>query len=236
MKMLIEDYYNSHYKHVNEDFNIDNYKKTLIREHGDILKNKNKKILDIGCGAGFLLRVLEEQGFKNLVGVEIDASQANEAKKGLSHSFIFNEDVFSFFNNNKEKYDIVFLYDLIEHINKENIVPLLKLIHNSLNMDGIIIIKTPNADSPLFASRMRYLDFTHEILFNKESIEMVLREAGFKDISCKGQKTFFSIGKILSWPIRFFGDSTIRLYLATYIGWNSFRLILTPNFIITAKK
>jgi 2-polyprenyl-3-methyl-5-hydroxy-6-metoxy-1,4-benzoquinol methylase len=230
------DYYNSHYKHVNLNFDINNYKNMILREHGDLLKDKNKRILEIGCGTGFLLMVLESEGFRNLTGVEIDFNQTRESRKNLKYSKIYNQDIFDFFNKNEEKYDIIFLYDLIEHINKEKIIPLLKLIHNLLNKEGITIIKTPNADSPLFANRMRYIDFTHEISFNKESIEMVLKEAGFSEIDCRGPKILFSYSKILSLPIKFFGNFIFRLYLATYLGKKAFNLILDPNFIILAKK
>jgi 2-polyprenyl-3-methyl-5-hydroxy-6-metoxy-1,4-benzoquinol methylase len=236
MKILMNDYYNNHYKNVNKNFNINKYKKIILKEHKDVFSDKNKKILDIGCGTGFLLMVLEEVGFNNLTGIEVDFNQSIEAIKNLKFSKILNQEIFDFFNVNMEKYDLIFLYDLIEHIEKEKIISLLKLIHKFLNKNRLLIIKTPNADSPFFASRMRYIDFTHEISFNKESINMVLKEAGFSEINCRKPKSIFSFNKIISLPVKFFGDFVLKLYLASYIGMKAFKFILSPNFIIIAKK
>jgi len=34
-------------------------------------KNKEKKILDVGCGKGYLMQALKENGFDNVCGIEI---------------------------------------------------------------------------------------------------------------------------------------------------------------------
>jgi len=187
MKILMNDYYNNHYKNVNKNFNINKYKKIILKEHKDVFSDKNKKILDIGCGTGFLLMVLEEVGFNNLTGIEVDFNQSIEAIKNLKFSKILNQEIFDFFNVNMEKYDLIFLYDLIEHI-------------------------------------------------EKESINMVLKEAGFSEINCRKPKSIFSFNKIISLPVKFFGDFVLKLYLASYIGMKAFKFILSPNFIIIAKK
>lgn len=228
------DYYNNHYKHVNKNFNFEIYKKTIFEEHLDIL-SKEKKILDIGCGEGFLLKTLESEGFLNLFGVESDKNQFKRAKINLKNTKLFQLDAITFLRKNKIKFDIIFLYDILEHIEKKNVLLFLKLIHKNLNLKGIVLIKTPNADSPFFSTRNRYLDFTHEISFNKESISMVLREAGFSEIKCKSPKNI-SLKKEFILPIRIFFELLIRIYMATYIGNEAFSLIFQPNFIIEAKK
>jgi 2-polyprenyl-3-methyl-5-hydroxy-6-metoxy-1,4-benzoquinol methylase len=229
------DYYNSIYKPANKNFNLQKYKNLVLKEHSDIL-NKNKKILDVGCGAGFLLNALECEDYKNLTGVELDKNQYLEAKKHLKFSKLFNQDCIEFLNKTEERYDIIFLYDLLEHIPKEKIIRLLKLIYKSLNNKGVLVIKTPNADSPYFASRMRYGDFTHETSFNKESVETVLREAGFSNIICKSTKFPFSLKSLGVYPIRLLGNIILRIYMISYIGLEALNIILTPNFIIIAKK
>jgi 2-polyprenyl-3-methyl-5-hydroxy-6-metoxy-1,4-benzoquinol methylase len=230
------DYYNSHYKHVNKNFNLVKYKKTIFKEHSSIL-SQDKKILDIGCGLGFLLMALESENYKNLYGVEIDKHQFREAKKNLKFSKLFNQDAFNFFKNCREKFDIIFLYDILEHIEKEKTINFLKLLYKNLAIDGYLAIKTPNADSPLLSSRMRYNDFTHETVFNENSLKMVLREAGFKNIICsKTHSATNFLFNIITKPIRYLGDFILRFYMFTYIGKKAFKIILTPNFISVSKK
>lgn len=236
-KELISDYFNSHYKHVNLGFNFVDYKKNVINEYRNLIK-KEDNILDIGFGTGFLLKVLEEEGYSNLWGVERDKRQFKEAKKILKISKIYNKDVFDFLEENNQKFKVIFLMDLIEHIPKEKIIPLLKKIRSRLDKNGVLIIRTPNAESPLFSGRGRYNDFTHEIAFNQNSIKMILREAKFEEIICKPTKFYYnSLLCTLSGVIRFFGDFALRLYLASYLGVNrAINFILTPNFITIAKK
>jgi 2-polyprenyl-3-methyl-5-hydroxy-6-metoxy-1,4-benzoquinol methylase len=230
------DYYNSHYKHVNKNFNLSKYKKTIFKEYSDILI-KDKKILDIGCGLGFLLMALESENYKNLYGVEIDKKQFQEAKKNLKFSKLFNQDAFNFLKNCKEKFDIIFLYDLLEHIKKEETINFLKLVYKNLKNGAFLIIKTPNADSPLLSSRMRYNDFTHELAFNENSLKMVLREAGFKYIICRKTKyTPVNPLSLINLLFRYTGEFLLKIYLYTYLGKTSFKLILTPNFIAISKK
>ena len=72
--------------------------------------------------------------------------------------------------------------DVIEHIHKNKIIPILKLIYSSLPIGGTLIIKTPNLENP-FCSYTRYSDFTHQIGFTGNSLVQVLKMSGFNDIS-----------------------------------------------------
>lgn len=234
---VISDYFNSCYKHVNKDFDIKNYGRGFMRDYGKLL-NKEDKILDIGCGTGFLLKVLEDNLYLNLYGIERDKAQFEESKKLLKTTKLYNKDVLDYLKENNQKFNVIFLMDLIEHIPKDKIVSMLKQLYSCLDKNGFLIIKTPSAESPLFSGKGRYCDFTHKIAFNQNSIKMVLREAGFNEILCKSTKFYYNSPlSILSWIVRFVGNFILRLYLASYLGIKeAINIILTPNFITIAKK
>lgn len=236
-KELISNYYNGHYKHVNSKFDTKSYRKEILINYESFI-NKSDKILDLGCGTGFLLRVLENEGYSNLWGVERDKYQFEEAKKILKISKIYHQDIFDFFKENNQKFNVIFLMDVIEHISKEKVISMLKLIYDHLDKKSVLIIRTPNAESPLFCGRMRYNDITHEIAYNQNSIKMILREAGFIDIICKPTRfNFNSLRLLLSGIIRILGNFILRTYLASYLGIDKvMKMILTPNFITIAKK
>jgi len=223
------DYYNSHYKHISDGFDSAKYKEEVFRQFGKYL-NKNNRILDVGSGVGYFLNALEENGFKHIFGVEIDKNQYLESIKRLKIANVVNEDVLAF--SDDIKFDVIFLTDLIEHISKIEVINLLKKLNNLLAENGVLIIRTPNANS-VYSTRMIFNDFTHETAYNDNSIKMILREAGFDNIKCEAVKYKSSL---ISSPIRFIGNCIIKIYLFDYFGRTALKFILSPDFITVARK
>lgn len=236
MSTQLNNYYESYYKYLNPEFSLEWYADLMWGDLSDVLKGKeNKSILDLGCGTGQFIKVLLTKGFKNITGVEIDEGQYLKAKEFVPEAKVFHGDIFTHLEKNTEKFDIISLIDVIEHIPKEKVVTLLSLIRQHLSPGGVIIIRTPNADSTLIAPRFRYLDFTHQFILNQESMGTLLREAGISQFSFRKsiipRKGFK--GRILSLYQKFF-ELFLRLYLFTYIHEAAYRMILSPNFITIA--
>jgi 2-polyprenyl-3-methyl-5-hydroxy-6-metoxy-1,4-benzoquinol methylase len=96
------------------------------------------------------------------------------AKKLELNCPILNVDAFDYLEGNKSKFDVIIIKAVLEHIPKDKVGELIQLMYESLTNEGVLIIDVPNMDW-LFASHERYMDFTHEVGFTKESIEQVLR-------------------------------------------------------------
>ena len=80
----------------------------------DYLKiNKNKKILDIGCGKGYLIKFFKEYGYKKVDGLEISKkltiTARNNFRKINIHSKIFNINAINF--KFYARYDVFYLYN-----------------------------------------------------------------------------------------------------------------------------
>ena len=228
----MKNYFELYYSWVNKNFNINNYSKIVMRNIGSYLDKKHN-ILDIGCGCGYLLKVLENSGFKNLTGVEIDKGQFLNCKKILKNSKLYNMDIINFFKKINKKFNVIIAFDLIEHLPKNKILYFIELVYKHLENDGLFIIRIPNADCFFTASRMRYGDFTHETIFNSESIKSFLIQANFK---LNNIKTYPWKGNIINDLIKNFFDFFIKIYLILYVGRDALRLIFTPNFLVIAKK
>jgi len=72
-----------------------------LKEIVNLCKNKNSRILDLGCNQGRYLKALKKQGYKNLTGVDIGVEATNLAKKSpaLNKVLIVNESFYSFLSN-----------------------------------------------------------------------------------------------------------------------------------------
>ena len=144
--------------------------------------NKNIKVLDIGCGFGQFLFALKQMDYTNLTGIDINDESINECKsKGINAIQI--NDIREFARNSTEKYDIIIMSHVLEHIDKDIIIDTLAHIKKYLLSDGgKFLLMVPNAQS-YTGAYWRYEDFTHTTMFTAGSCIYTLKSAGFSEIN-----------------------------------------------------
>ena len=76
----------------------------------------------------------------------------------------------------QESFDVVFLFEVIEHLDMEEGVQLLKKIYNLLNGGGRLILTTPNVFNP---SRF-WRDATHRVAYCYDELGGLLLSQGFQ--------------------------------------------------------
>jgi len=196
-------------------------------------ENKVAQVIEIGCGNGGFVYWLNSLGYKSAVGIDISKEQVDLAYK-LGIKNIFQHDLKEFLSDKIEIYDVVFARDVIEHFTKDEVLEVLGIIYSSLKKGGIIVIQTPNAESP-FGSRYLYGDFTHEIAFTTSSLNSVLRITGFRDAefypTSPVPKGLNSSLRYILWKCI---EAMLRFYMLVETG--SGKGIFTQNIIAIAKK
>ena len=100
----------------------------------------NKKILDIGCGTGEFLKNYHDLKNKCL-GIDIQQNFKFKNKIGFT---LKNTDIKNFINNNKKKFDIIFIFEFLEHLNLSDREFLFKNLFKLLNKNSLIFISTLN--------------------------------------------------------------------------------------------
>lgn len=140
---------------------------------------KDDPVLELGCGAGKLLKSLKENGYTNCRGIDVSQEQVAIAEQnGVSAECT---DVFRYLEDNSAAFKGIIAVDFFEHFNKNEVIRLGTLLHSALCENGILILQTPNGKSP-YALRNIYGDLTHLTIFSDESIKQWLHAAGFAEI------------------------------------------------------
>lgn len=188
---MTKKYFSKHYSLLNKiDFSdeesIKNFYLNSIRYYEKELfpflpKDKGIRILDVGCGIGAALNSLAINGYNNFYGIDSSIEQVEICKKYITDK-VLKIDLFDFFVTNSELFDVIILFDIIEHIEKDKIIPMIEMIFNKLNPAGCVIVRTPNMGSFL-ANYSRYIDFTHTIGFTPESLRQVFSEFDFREVN-----------------------------------------------------
>lgn len=138
------------------------------------------RILDVGCGAGFLLRALDANKWERF-GVEIGKAASEQAARALGHDHVFTG-ALSEAGFADSSFDVVTFWSALEHANE----PQASLVEAKriLKPDGTLIVQVPNAASyqaRWFKGSWFALDAPrHRYHFSPQSLDRLLSETGFK--------------------------------------------------------
>ncbi|MFH1645173.1 MAG: class I SAM-dependent methyltransferase [Candidatus Omnitrophota bacterium] len=196
-------------------------------------EDKGASILELGCGNGAFLYYLQHLGYCNSYGIDISQEQINIAKR-IRVNNAEKADLREYLKDKKNSYDVIIGRDILEHFSKNEIMDVLQLIYDSLKTGGMLIIQTPNGESP-FSNRYRYCDITHEIIFTRISLQQLLSVFDFKDVLC------YRTGPVvygLKSAVRFVLWRFIELFLKAYLLIESGTCegVFTQNIICKARK
>jgi 2-polyprenyl-3-methyl-5-hydroxy-6-metoxy-1,4-benzoquinol methylase len=142
------------------------------------------RVVDLGCGSGYLCEWLKSQGGSDVVGIDLETpptfSRDSQWKFGqVDLDNLWDIDVRNMLDGHRADYILAF--DIIEHLNS----PWNFLIRcrNLLKPGGTLVLTTPNINSwERFLNPTNWSgakDSQHKILFAKYSLSFVLTKAGF---------------------------------------------------------
>lgn len=106
-------------------------------------------ILDVGCGTGAWLKRLQECGFTNLCGTDLDTAQFALAGVTVSANDLNGER----WALEGRRFRLITAIEVIEHL--QNIENFFRNLHRHLDERGLCLLTTPNIHS--LHARLRYL-------------------------------------------------------------------------------
>jgi 2-polyprenyl-3-methyl-5-hydroxy-6-metoxy-1,4-benzoquinol methylase len=143
--------------------------------------NRKAAILDVGCGQGQLIRLIERDGFANVSGIDLSAEQVALARK-LGTERVVERDLFELAAAEPGTYDVVIAIDVVEHFDRADVQRAFQAFSDLLKPGGRFILRTPNGVSP-YAGRILFSDLTHGVIYTETSLQQVGHVTGFASFS-----------------------------------------------------
>lgn len=140
------------------------------------LKDSEIKLLDVGCGPGYLLEHLKERSinYKGLELADFLVALCQERKLNVAKSDLANE--------SDGAYNIITLFDVLEHLRDP--IEMFKTLNKKLESGGYVLVYTPNIHSLSFllqAGRQNNVyPFIHLCFFDKKSLDYLAKATGFE--------------------------------------------------------
>ncbi|MDE3058747.1 MAG: class I SAM-dependent methyltransferase [Bacteroidota bacterium] len=212
------------YKKIHDDF-VDNdalnyqerlewFRHLFMKNYRDCFKNPESRVLEIGCNKGYFLSILRDNGFNKLFGIDLSPDDIAEARKRFQLENVVVADAFEFLSKHSKgkakTFDIIFAKDVLEHIPKHQLNEFLSKIKTALSSNGTVIFQVPNMDW-IMSPHERYMDLTHEVGFNKESLGQLMR-LHFQNVEIKKVHYVFPKTWKQKMLFGFFRTAYLRLY------------------------
>lgn len=169
-----------------KDSKVSNYKDYLGKKFNHLYSdlnaqidfNKEDRILDFGAAVGGLLKEFKDNGFSSLKGTDVSYWAINTGKKcfGLDKEL-------EHFNRNllTQEWEWVFMFDVLEHIETEELFEIFKLIKEGKVNKGILVrIPVSLKEGEDYVLEISKNDKTHIQRHTKEWWCTLFKEFGFE--------------------------------------------------------
>ncbi|MBC3920296.1 class I SAM-dependent methyltransferase [Undibacterium sp. CY18W] len=140
-------------------------------------KDQRKMVIDVGCGRGEWLELLDEHGIPAM-GVDMNHSMVNAC---LDRGFLVRHaDAIAYLREQEAgSIGAVTGFQIIEHLPFEQLIALFDAARHALCPGGVIIFETPNPENLKVGACNFYFDPTHLHPIVPQVAEFMARQRGF---------------------------------------------------------
>ena len=156
---------------------IDNKKKyfrNIIKKISNMI-NEDDDVMEIGSYYGAFGSEIKNS-VNSYTGLELSKHASNYSKKKFNLNTV-NKNIYEYFKNDDKKFDIIFMFDVLEHLDDPDAI--LNLCSKNLKKNGRLILSTMNMDSIFAKLTGKYYPWIipmHKFYFSDNSVKKYLNK------------------------------------------------------------
>jgi 2-polyprenyl-3-methyl-5-hydroxy-6-metoxy-1,4-benzoquinol methylase len=142
--------------------------------------NRDAKILVVSCGPGYLVNLLQQVGYHNVLGIDSDARKIEHGRrKGLACE---TAEAFPYLEERQlAEFDVIVPEQELNHLTLQETIDFLQLCRGALKPGGRVIVYAMNGANPLVGSENIAHNIDHFYNLTEHSMKQVLELGGFRD-------------------------------------------------------
>ncbi len=196
--------------------------------------DNDTRILVVSCGPGYLVNLLAERGYRDVLGIDSDAAKVEHARqRGLNCRV---ERALPFLAGREEEFDAIVCEQELNHLTIGEMIDFLRHCWKALRPDGVVVVYGLNGANPLVGSENLAHNIDHFNTFTEHSLSQVLELAGFVDVRLLPLKLYVFWKNPLNYVGLFATTAFSLFFRATYALYGKSVRILTKKIAATARK
>jgi O-antigen chain-terminating methyltransferase len=182
------------------------------------------RIVDIGCGRGEMLALLQNEGHE-VLGVDLDAGMVEVCNsKGLPA--ILDDGIHFLSQTPPDSLKGVFCAQVVEHLLTPELEQLIRLAFRALWNDGVLVIETINPRSSFALGNHFYADTSHVRPVHPETLRFICEQIGFAKVQLEERSPHPSLELVAELPEGSVGKAVGTL-LENVFGYQDYVIVAT---------
>jgi len=142
--------------------------------------DRTTRILVISCGPGYLLNVLQQAGYRSVLGIDSDPAKVEHGRKrGLPCEVA---EAFPYLEAKHGEFDVIIPEQELNHLTHAETIEFLQLCHAALRPGGKVIVYAMNGANPFVGAENLAHNIDHFYIVTEYSLGQLLELGGFKDV------------------------------------------------------
>jgi len=151
-------------------------------------EDRNTKILVVSCGPGYLVKVLSEAGYKDVLGIDSFPDKIAYAEKHSLNCRV--ERGFEHVASHPDEYDVIIAEQELNHLTLDESLSFLALCRKSLHENGLLVVYAMNGAHPLYGAENLAHNIDHFYTVTEFSLSQIMSAGGFEDVNIHPLKLY----------------------------------------------